>query len=157
MTLRGRHPNIFKSAALNTHECSSGGTWLKRELGGFPTAISRYKSIFRSIVLWKPLKTQSLWSTVPGEDKGQQSLLLGLASYPWIEIKKWGSNTMNAKQTSCFWNVIWHMEKGRMFFSKYQQNSGVLPCIAWAKKHLSVDSVLPVVLQKPYSKPTWFY
>lgn len=69
-------------------------------------------------VVQKPLKMQVLWPRVPGEDKGQQSLLFSLASYPLIEIKKHRLDAIKAKQLSCFWNVIWHME--RVFFPKYQ-------------------------------------
>lgn len=78
-----------------------------------------------------------LWPRVPGEDKGQQSLLFSLASYPLIEIKKHRLDTMKAKQVSFFWNVIWHMEKKRMFLPKYQQNSrGFAVCIARARVSL---------------------
>lgn len=45
--------------------------------------------------------------------KGQQSLLLNLASYPLIEIKKHILDTMKAKQVP--------LEKERIFFPKYQQ------------------------------------
>lgn len=59
--------------------------------------ISGYKNISRCTVLSKPLKMQ-----VPGEDKGQQSLLFSLASYPLIEIKNHRLDAMKAKQISCF-------------------------------------------------------
>lgn len=65
---------------------------------------------------------QVLQPGVPGEDKGQQSLLFSLASYSLIEIKEHRLDTVKAKQVS-FWNVIWHVEKKRMFLLKYQQNS----------------------------------
>lgn len=114
----------------------------KRELGAFPTMVSGYKNISRCTVLSEPLKMQ-----VPGEDKGQQSLLFSLASYPLIEIKKHRLDAMKAKQISCFWNVICHMEKKRMFFPKYQQNSRGFSMYCKGTKSLSVDLNLPVVLQ----------
>lgn len=54
---------------------------------------------------------------------------------------------MKDKQVSFFWNVIWHMEKERMFFPKYQQNSRGFAVYCMGKKYLSVDLNLPVVLQ----------
>lgn len=79
--------------------------------------------------------------------KGHQSLLFSLASYPLIEIKKHTLDTMKAKQVSFYPNVIWHMEKERMFFPEYQQNSRGFAMYCKGKKYLSVDLNLPVVLQ----------
>lgn len=63
---------------------------------------------------------------------------------------------MKAKQVSFFWNVIWHMEKERMFFPKYQQNSQGVCYVLQGQEVSPCRFKFTSGFTNPYSKPPRF-